>query len=122
MEEQLGGGAPRGFVEIPDGLGVTIEPAVPKNHADGVRAALELIGDVVRHVERTPVVARVAWVQEVVADFCAVQLQLVIAKAADVGARLLGLAVQLERPAQQRGGMGVGVRGPGDPPGLPVGG
>ena len=86
-------------MEIPDGLGVAVEPAVAENDADCVGAALELVGDVVGDVERATVVAGVAGVKDVVADFPAVEVKLVVTKPADLGAGLLDIAVELEGTA-----------------------
>ena len=109
-------------MEIPDCLGLTVEPAVAEDHADGVGAGLQLIGDVVGHIERASVVAGVAGVKQVVAHLSAVEVKLVIAEAADEGAGLADLAVELKNAAEQGGGVHAGVGSAGNPFCTPVAG
>ncbi len=122
VQQQLGRRPPWGLVEIPDRLGVAVEPAVAEDDSHGVGAALESVSDIVGHVKRPSVVARIARVQEVIADFPAVQVKFVVAEATDIGAGLLDPAVKLENPAKEGGRIRVRVRGAGDPFRPPVAG
>ena len=60
LAEQFGRGTPRRLVPIPRRFVDHVEPAVAEHDAGGIVAALEQAGDVVSHVERTPVVTGVA--------------------------------------------------------------
>src|ERR1017187_8279401 len=55
-----------------------------------------------------------------VADLLAVEVKLIIAEAADVGAGLLDLALKRERPAEHGCRQGIGVRGAANPLPLPI--
>ena len=82
--------------------------------------AAQGVGDIVGDVERAFVIARVAGIEQMVADLLAVNVELVVAEAADVGARLLDLALQREGAAEQGRGQRIGVRGAADPLRLPI--
>ena len=55
-----------------------------------------------------------------VADLLAVEVKLIIAEAADVGAGLFDLALKRERPAEHRRRQGIGVCGAANPLALPI--
>src|ERR1035441_10684048 len=78
LHQQLGRGAPRGFVEVPHRPRLDIIPAVAEDYADGILPAAQGVGDIVGDVERAFVIAGVAWVEQVVADLLAVEVKLVI--------------------------------------------
>ena len=101
---------------------MAVEPSVAEHHAHGIGPALELDGNIIGHVERAPVITCVTRIQQVVANFFAVEIKLIVAEATNRDAGLTDLAFELKAATQQRCRMGGGIGGAGNPLGLPIAG
>src|SRR5262249_50194168 len=95
-------GAPRRLMEIPDGEGVDVVPAIAESNAHGVFPFPEGIGDIVRYVKIAFVIARVSGIEEVITDSLAIDVEFVVAEAADVNACAFHFPRQVKCAPKQR--------------------
>jgi hypothetical protein len=108
-------------VEIPDRERVDVVPAGAEDRADRIFAGGESVGDVVGGVEDAAVVVRERGFEDAVADFPAVEVEVVVAETGHVSAGALRFGFEVEGLAEHRGGGSGGCVGR-NPLCVPVGG
>ena len=87
---------------MPDIRKLLIIHPVRQLHADGIAALLQILGDVIGHVERILVIARPGGIQHMVAHFGTVEKHLVITESADADLGRLHRFGNLEYPPKHR--------------------